>query len=82
MGVHHQGDRAASMASAVVGAAPPFMLNAYTLVDAALFYKWDDWSIQANLRNIFNERYFPTASLTRTTVGEPRTFMVSLQRRF
>lgn len=82
LGVHHEGNRAASTASAVAGAARPFLLDAYTLVDAALFYKWDDWSIQANLRNIFNERYFPTASLTRTTVGEPRTFMVSLQRRF
>ncbi|EQA99415.1 hypothetical protein V475_15205 [Sphingobium baderi LL03] len=41
-----------------------------------------DWTVQANVRNIFNARYFPTASLTRTTPGEPRTFMISLDRRF
>jgi iron complex outermembrane recepter protein len=82
LGVHHEGSRMASTASAVTGAAAPFALKAYTLVDGALFYSTGDWSMQANVRNIFNARYFPTASLTRTTPGEPRTFMISLNRRF
>ncbi|OAN54804.1 TonB-dependent siderophore receptor [Sphingobium sp. TCM1] len=81
-GLHHEGSRMASTASAVTGAAAPFALKAYTLVDGALFYSIGDWSIQANVRNIFNARYFPTASLTRTTPGEPRTFMISANRRF
>ncbi len=79
IGVHHEGGRPASTASAT---STPFYLGAYTLADAALFYSFGDWSAQANIRNIFNERYFPTASLTRTTPGEPRTFMISLSRRF
>lgn len=79
LGLHHESNRPASTASAT---ATPFYLDGYTLVDAALFYRIDDWSVQANVRNIFNERYFPTASLTRTTPGEPRTFMVTLARRF
>lgn len=81
-GVHHEGDRMASTASAVPGATAPFRLKAYTLVDGALFYDFGEWSVQANMRNILNKRYFPTASLTRTTPGEPRTFIVSLSRRF
>ncbi|MGV3481558.1 MAG: TonB-dependent siderophore receptor [Sphingobium sp.] len=79
LGVHHESNRPASTATKT---ALPFYLDSYTLVDGALYYKFDDWSVQANIRNIFNERYFPTASLTRTTPGEPRTFMISLQRRF
>lgn len=78
-GVHHEGNRPASTSTA---ASPAFYLGAYTLVDAALYYKLGDWALQANVRNIFNERYFPIASLTRTTPGEPRTFSVSIQRRF
>ncbi|HUD92373.1 TonB-dependent siderophore receptor [Sphingobium sp.] len=81
-GLHHESSRMASTASAVAGAVAPFSLKGYTLVDGALFYTIDDWSVQANIRNIFNARYFPTASLTRTTPGEPRTFMISLSRRF
>ncbi|AOF97360.1 TonB-dependent siderophore receptor family protein [Sphingobium sp. RAC03] len=81
-GFHHESNRAASTASAVAGALQPFLLDGYVLVDGSIFYRFDDWSVQANIRNIFNERYFPTASLTRTTPGEPRTFMVSLQRHF
>jgi iron complex outermembrane receptor protein len=79
LGLHHESDRPASTSTAT---SPAFYLNAYTLVDAALFYKVGDWALQANVRNIFNERYFPTASLTRTTPGEPRTFSISLQHRF
>jgi iron complex outermembrane receptor protein len=81
-GLHHEGSRMASTASAVTGAAAPFSLKAYTLIDGALFYTVGNWSMQANMRNIFNARYFPTASLTRTTPGEPRTFMISVDRRF
>ena len=44
--------------------------------------EFGDWSVQANVRNILNERHFPTASLTRTTPGEPPTLMLSLQRWF
>lgn len=78
-GLHHESSRPASTASAT---STPFTLDGYTLVDAALFYRFGDWSAQANVRNIFNERYFPTASLTRTTPGEPRTFVITLARRF
>lgn len=82
LGVHHEGNRMANTASAVPGAAAPFRLGAYTLVDAALYYTLGDWSLQANVRNLLNERYFPTASLTRTSPGEPRTFTIRLSRRF
>lgn len=81
-GVHHESNRVASTASAVPGATEPFYLDGYALVDGALFYGFGDWSAQANVRNIFNARYFPTASLTRTTPGEPRTVQVALQRHF
>lgn len=79
LGLHHESNRPSSTASAT---SAPFMLDGYVLVDAALYYRFGDWSAQANVRNIFNERYFPIASLTRTTPGEPRTFMISLSRRF
>jgi len=82
LGLHHESGRMANTASAVPGAAAPFRLGAYTLVDAALYYSFGDWSLQANVRNLFDERYFPTASLTRTTPGEPRTFTIRLSRRF
>lgn len=78
-GLHHESNRPASTASQT---AQPFYLKGYLLVDGALFYRIGEWSLQANVRNIFNERYFPIASLTRTTPGEPRTFSISLQRRF
>lgn len=79
LGAHHESNRPASTSSAT---SPAFYLDGYTLVDGGLFYSLNDWEIQANVRNLFNKRYFPTASLTRTTPGEPRTFVVSLQRRF
>jgi iron complex outermembrane receptor protein len=79
LGLHHESNRAASTASAT---SPSFYLDGYVLVDAALYYRIREWSAQANVRNIFNKRYFPTASLTRTTPGEPRAFMISLSRRF
>jgi hypothetical protein len=52
--------------------------------NALALAKWcaGDRTVQANVRNIFNARYFPAASLTRATPGEPRTFMISLDRRF
>jgi iron complex outermembrane receptor protein len=81
-GLHHEGARAASTASSVAGAMPPFRLGAYSLVEGAIFYRFDDWSVQANVRNLFDQRYFPTASLTRTTPGEPRTYRLSLRRSF
>ncbi|MFT3965789.1 MAG: TonB-dependent siderophore receptor [Sphingobium sp.] len=79
LGLHHESNRPSATASS---SSAPFMLDGYVLVDAALYYRFGGWSAQANIRNIFNERYFPTASLTRTTPGEPRTFMISLSRRF
>lgn len=79
LGAHHESNRPASTASAT---SPAFYLDGYTLVDAALYYQFGEWQAQANVRNLFDKRYFPTASLTRTTPGEPRTFVVSLQRRF
>ncbi|WP_426387755.1 TonB-dependent receptor domain-containing protein [Sphingobium sp. R-21] len=36
LGLHHEGSRMASTALAVTGAAAPFALKAYTLVDGAL----------------------------------------------
>jgi iron complex outermembrane receptor protein len=82
LGLHHESNRMASTASAVPGATAPFLLGAYTLIDAALYYRLGDWSLQANVRNLFDERYFPTGSLTRTTPGEPRSFTIRLSRRF
>lgn len=82
LGLHHESNRMASTTSAVPGATAPFLLGAYTLVDAALYYRVGDWSLQANIRNLFDERYFPTGSLTRTTPGEPRSFTVRVSRRF
>lgn len=79
LGLHHESNRPASTASAT---STPFYLDAYTLVEAAIFYRFGDWTAQANVRNLLNERYFPTASLTRTTPGEPRTVVISLARRF
>lgn len=55
LGVEHQGDRFAQISNKVT-------LPAFTRVDAALYYKIAEGiEAQANIENLFNARYFPTA---------------------
>ncbi|MEH6421174.1 TonB-dependent siderophore receptor [Pseudomonas sp. CGJS7] len=61
----------------------PFLLKGYTLFDAALSYEAARWNAQLNLKNMFDKRYIPgEASIDRTSFGEPRTLMATVQWKF
>lgn len=60
----------------------PFTAPGYTLLDLALYYDIGPWSAQINLKNALDKKYFVNPSSDRTSWGEPRTVMVSLQRHF
>lgn len=61
----------------------PFLLKGYTTFDAALSYETVRWNAQLNLKNMFDKRYIPgDASSARTSFGEPRTLMGTVQWRF
>ncbi|MDO1560306.1 TonB-dependent siderophore receptor [Brevundimonas sp. 2R-24] len=77
LGIIHQGQVFAGIDNAVV-------LPSFTRVDAAVFY---DVSrrirVQANVENLFDERYWSTAhSNNNITPGSPRALRVSLTARF
>jgi iron complex outermembrane receptor protein len=60
-----------------------FDLPSYSIVDAGLSYKIDDWQLRLNIDNVFGKRYFPDACcLDRVTPGEPRNWRASLSRSF
>lgn len=62
---------------------PAIPLPAYTLVDAGLSYPVAGWKTQLNVNNVFNKRYYPDAGyFTRVTPGEPRSWRLSLSRKF
>jgi len=53
------------------------------LADAGLSYRIADWRIALNVNNIFDKHYYPEASYyTRVVIGEPRSWRLSLSRRF
>ncbi|WP_371423029.1 TonB-dependent receptor [Tardiphaga sp.] len=76
-GVIYQGKRFAATDNSVV-------LPSFTRVDAAVYYTISDrLSLQANLENLFNKRYFQFAfSNTNLTPASPRAFKASLNARF
>ncbi|WP_246789488.1 TonB-dependent siderophore receptor [Acetobacter nitrogenifigens] len=59
-----------------------YKTSAYALISLALYYEKGAWSAQLNVQNAADKRYFPSASLTRTTVGTPRTIMGGVTRNF
>lgn len=60
-----------------------FTLPSYTLVDAGISWRYEDWTVRLNVNNIFDKRYFPDACcVDRVTPGEPRNWRLSLGRRF
>jgi len=62
---------------------PTFYLPARTLVDASFGYTRDDWSLQANVDNVFDKKYL-LASLSRNAVyaGPGLNLRVSASYRF
>lgn len=59
-----------------------YKTSAYALVNLAFYYERGPWSAQINVQNLADKRYFPAASLSRTTVGTPRTVIAGLTRNF
>lgn len=60
-------------------------LTAHTLADAAIAYSFDKWRVQANIKNIFDRRYYVSSPIFQSLSaglcpGEPRSFSVSLRR--
>lgn len=64
--------------------ANPVVLPAYTRVDTALFYKFNQqYQLQANLENLLNKRYYASAhNNNNITPGSPRALRVTLNARF
>ncbi|SFG03591.1 iron complex outermembrane recepter protein [Novosphingobium sp. CF614] len=60
-----------------------FRLPGYVIVDAGIFYRLADWRVAVNIDNLFDKHYYPEASYyTRVAIGEPRSWRLSLSRRF
>jgi catecholate siderophore receptor len=60
------------------------VLPAYTRVDAAVFYSFNEhWRLQANIENILDRRYYQNAdNNTNISPGSPRAAKVTLAARF
>ena len=60
------------------------VLPAYTRVDAAVFYHFNEhWRLQANIENLLDRRYYSNAdNNTNITPGAPRAAKVTLVARF
>jgi iron complex outermembrane receptor protein len=60
-----------------------FRLPGYVIVDAGLSYRFTDWRVALNVENLFDKHYYPEASgFGRVAIGEPRSWRLSLSRRF
>ncbi|MBB2196892.1 MAG: TonB-dependent siderophore receptor [Gluconacetobacter sp.] len=59
-----------------------YKTSAYALINLALYYERGPWNAQINIQNVGDKRYFPAASLSRTTVGTPRTVIAGVTRNF
>ena len=77
VGVIHQAEQFASLSNAVT-------LPDFTRVDLAAFFRVSDkLSLQLNVENLFDERYFPAAhNDNNLSTGEPRYGRLALQYRF
>lgn len=59
------------------------VLANYVLVNGGLSYGFDGWEARINVNNIFDKRYYPDACcITRVTPGEPRSWRLTVGRRF
>lgn len=60
-----------------------FPLPAYAVVDAGPSYRFADWRIAVQVENLLDKKYYPESSgLTRVGIGEPRSWRLSVPRRF
>lgn len=60
-----------------------FRLPGYVVVDAGLSYRISDWRIAVDVNNLLNKHYFPESSdYSRVSIGEPRSWRLSVSRRF
>lgn len=60
-----------------------FTLPGYVIVDAGVSYRMADWRVAVQIDNLFDKHYYPEASyFTRVGIGEPRSWRLSLSRRF
>ncbi len=57
-------------------------LPAYTLANALLYYKRDDWKFQLNFENLFNTEYFPIATTSGAIPGAPFTVKAQVSVKF
>lgn len=77
IGVIYQSEQYASLSNNV-------KLPDFTRVDAAVYYEVsDDWQVQLNVENVFDEAYFPSAhSDNNITIGEPMNARLSMSYQF
>ena len=76
-GIINRGDMFAAIDNTVV-------LPGYTRADAALFYSFGEhWSMQANIQNLFDTRYYLNADNNNNiSPGSPRAARIGLTARF
>jgi iron complex outermembrane recepter protein len=82
-GANYQSERLASNYEPVDSIyGRPFVMKAYVLFDAAVYYTNGPWDAQLNVRNLTDKKYFVTASSERTAWGSPRSVMLEVERHF
>ncbi|NIR64254.1 MAG: TonB-dependent receptor [Aliifodinibius sp.] len=61
-------------------------IPAVTLADAAVFYNWNDFRLQVNVDNVFNNKYvasgFASGAQNFGTYGAVRSMQVSIRYRW
>lgn len=77
LGIIHRSDMFAAVDNTVT-------LPGYVRLDTAIFYSFNEhWRLQANLENLFNQKYYANAdSNTNISPGSPRGARVGLSARF
>jgi catecholate siderophore receptor len=77
LGIIHRSDMFAAVDNTVT-------LPGYTRLDTAVFYSFNEqWRLQANFENLFNQKYYTNAdSNTNISPGSPRAARVGLMARF
>lgn len=77
LGIIHQGER---LGDTPTGPGPELTLPAYTRVDTALYYDYNDYSFTFKVQNVFDKTYYTSAGFSgdiNLLPGAPRMFTLS-----
>ena len=83
LGMSYNSSRNGSYYDVNADGSPQLVLPAYMIFDAGLGYRAGGWGIQVNVANLFDKPYWPSGGgYDRITVGQPRSFRLTLSRAF